>query len=255
MCKVNLYSKIEIFHLILLRYLEHLLPKGSYALKGGCNLRFFLGSIRYSEGIDLDVWEIPPDKLQERVDKLLVSKDFKMALAAQQIELTNLGAHKQTTTTQRWKMALQVAALSSALPTKIEFSRREKQEKEAIEISQVSSTLTATYNLPPLIATHYKASAAFAQKLKALLVRRETQARDIFDLHHLAQMGAKPDWSKAQLLAQQSALVDRILALDFPIFSSQVVAFLSPDYQVFYQHSEKWEEIQLNLIHYLEHLP
>ena len=28
------------------------MDKGSYALKGGCNLRFFFGSIRYSEQVD-----------------------------------------------------------------------------------------------------------------------------------------------------------------------------------------------------------
>lgn len=47
---------VEVFHLIFLRAL---VAKGEdkslIALKGGCNLRFYFGSIRYSEDIDFDV--------------------------------------------------------------------------------------------------------------------------------------------------------------------------------------------------------
>lgn len=252
MTETNAYSKIEIFHLIFLRYLEHLLPKSSYALKGGCNLRFFFNSIRYSEDIDLDVWEISKEKLQERVEKVLSSKDLKMALIAQSVELVNIRAHKQTDTTQRWKMALEIGGHATAFPTKIEFSRQEDRKVGAIELSQVNSVLTSGYNLAPLLITHYKGPEAFAQKLQALLLRRETQARDIFDSYYLAQNGVVPNWSRTQ--EKYDTLVERILSLDFSTFSSQVVAFLQPGYQAFFQEPDKWEEIQLALIQYLEKL-
>jgi len=46
---------IEMFHLVFLRALA---AKGEdkslFALKGGCNLRFFFQSVRYSEDIDID---------------------------------------------------------------------------------------------------------------------------------------------------------------------------------------------------------
>ncbi len=254
MTETNAYSKIEIFHLIFLRYLEHLLPKSSYALKGGCNLRFFFNSIRYSEDIDLDVWEISKEKLQERVEKVLSSKDLKMALLAQSVELVNIRAHKQTDTTQRWKMALEIGGHATAFPTKIEFSRLKDRKVGTIEIAQVNPVLTSGYNLPPLLITHYKGPDAFAQKLQALLSRRETQARDIFDSYYLAQNGINPNWSSTQLREKHDTLVERILSLDFSTFSSQVLAFLQPSYQAFFQGPDKWEEIQLSLIQYLEKL-
>ena len=44
---------VEMFHLVFLRAL---VAKGDdkalFALKGGCNLRFYFGSLRYSEDID-----------------------------------------------------------------------------------------------------------------------------------------------------------------------------------------------------------
>ncbi len=46
---------IEIFHLLFLRAFGARVDKSLFALKGGCNLRFFLKSIRYSEDMDLDI--------------------------------------------------------------------------------------------------------------------------------------------------------------------------------------------------------
>jgi hypothetical protein len=40
---------IEIFHLLFLRAFGARVDKALFALKGGCNLRFFLKSIRYSK--------------------------------------------------------------------------------------------------------------------------------------------------------------------------------------------------------------
>ena len=50
---------IEQFHLLFLDQLGRKLDKRHYALKGGCNLRFYLRSIRFSEDMDLDlkVWD------------------------------------------------------------------------------------------------------------------------------------------------------------------------------------------------------
>ena len=48
-------QSIELFHLVFLRAL---VAKGEdktlIALKGGCNLRFYFDSVRYSEDIDFD---------------------------------------------------------------------------------------------------------------------------------------------------------------------------------------------------------
>ena len=51
----NPQKSVELFHLLFLRHVSEKLEKGLYAIKGGCNLRFFFKSIRYSEDMDLDV--------------------------------------------------------------------------------------------------------------------------------------------------------------------------------------------------------
>lgn len=46
---------IEVFHLIFLRAITGGPQKSHLVVKGGCNLRFFFGSVRYSQDLDLDV--------------------------------------------------------------------------------------------------------------------------------------------------------------------------------------------------------
>jgi len=46
------------------------------------------------------------------------------------------------------------------------------------------------YELPPFMSSHYTPAAAFMQKIMTLATRRETQARDVFDLHLLIASGA-----------------------------------------------------------------
>ena len=62
---------VELFHLLFLRTLLAGPEKTHIVLKGGCNLRFFFGSARYSEDIDFDVAVIAPGTLKKNVDKLL----------------------------------------------------------------------------------------------------------------------------------------------------------------------------------------
>jgi predicted nucleotidyltransferase component of viral defense system len=51
----NERQTIEIFHLLFLRAFGARVDKSLFALKGGCNLRFFFKSVRYSEDMDLDI--------------------------------------------------------------------------------------------------------------------------------------------------------------------------------------------------------
>ena len=44
---------VELFHLLFLRQLASGADRARIALKGGCNLRFYFGSVRYSEDLDL----------------------------------------------------------------------------------------------------------------------------------------------------------------------------------------------------------
>ena len=66
-------QSVEVFHLLFLAQLGQKLDKKRFALKGGCNLRFFLRSPRYSEDMDLDVQVEPVDTLREKVGGILRS--------------------------------------------------------------------------------------------------------------------------------------------------------------------------------------
>src|SRR5689334_25332108 len=100
---------IEVFHLLFLRAFGARVDKALYALKGGCNLRFFHKSIRYSEDIDLDIRTMSSATLRGNVDRVLDAPAFLQTLRAHQIEVARVSRPKQTETTQRWKVALRSA--------------------------------------------------------------------------------------------------------------------------------------------------
>ena len=97
----NERQTIEVFHLLFLRAFGARVDKALYALKGGCNLRFFLKSIRYSEDMDLDIHTMAIGTLQNNVNRLLEAPAFAQALRTQGIELAKSTQPKQTGTTQR----------------------------------------------------------------------------------------------------------------------------------------------------------
>ncbi|HTU62484.1 MAG TPA: nucleotidyl transferase AbiEii/AbiGii toxin family protein, partial [Polyangiales bacterium] len=160
-------AAVELFHLVFLRALVGKgQEKSLIALKGGCNLRFYFGSVRYSEDIDLDVTVVAKATLQNKVDRLLASPLISAPLKAQGLELTDLSAPKQTETTQRWKVGLKVLGRSLELRTKIEFSRRGAVAGSQFEV--VPSAILRPYALTPFLATHYSAPTAAIQKIEAL---------------------------------------------------------------------------------------
>ena len=87
---------IERFHLLFLARLGQKLDKRFYALKGGCNLRFFFKSMRYSEDMDLDVQTIPVNGLRGRVAGILKSAPFLQALAVHGMNIEHVTEAKQT---------------------------------------------------------------------------------------------------------------------------------------------------------------
>jgi hypothetical protein len=242
---------IEQFHLLFLDQLGRKLDKAHYALKGGCNLRFYLRSIRYSEDIDLDVRTIPVDTLRDRVNQILAGNSFARILQARGLAITHCSTPKQTETTQRWKLTLTVRGLELPLHTKIEFSRQGMGEP--IAFGPVDSLLMREYQLTPILASHYPPEAAFRQKLNELIHRSQTQARDIFDLDHLLRSGVSLQdmalpvrWEDGQKNA---------LAISSDIFKSQVLSYLAPDYQAQYAAPEIWDEMVLRVVEALKGAP
>ncbi len=175
---------IECLHLSFCNRLAAKVDRKLFSLKGGCNLRFYFRSIRYSEDIDFDVETISVDTLKKHVEKILNDQGFRTVLRNnQKIEIMQWSASKQTETTQRWKVSIQMGT-QLPIPTKIEFSRREAKIVGA-EIKQVTADLTSGYKLQPVLLQHYMLPKAIEQKIAALSNRTETQARDVIDLQIL----------------------------------------------------------------------
>lgn len=239
---------VEQFHLLFLEQLGRKLDKRHYALKGGCNLRFYLRSIRYSEDMDLDVQSTPVEVLGDRVEQILSGATLGRILQARGLTIARHSSPKQTETTQRWKMTLTAKGIELPLHTKIEFSRRGINDPVTFE--SVDGLLMREYQITPFLASHYTPEAAFRQKVHALIHRSQTQARDIFDLAHLLRSGVSPQgmepprqWREAQ----QNAM-----SISFDVFKSQVLAFLSPDHQAQYDDSQMWDDLVLRVVEALK---
>ena len=102
---------VEVFHLHFVRLLMAGRDKGGLIVKGGCNLRFFFGSIRYSEDLDLDVRHVSEEALGTRVRSVLDSTVLEESLQIAGIAVVRTSAPKQASTTQRWKIAIRIRGI------------------------------------------------------------------------------------------------------------------------------------------------
>lgn len=244
-------ATIELFHLLLLDLLGRKTDPKHYALKGGCNLRFFMKSIRYSEDMDIDVGPgLTKDKLADLVGRILASKTFADLLAVRHLRIAEQSAPKQTDTTQRWKFGLERNGSPMLLRTKIEFSRRGMDI--GTTFGPVDPLLIRTYELTPILANHYAPQSALDQKIRALASRPEIQARDVFDLALLLNSGIVrgPVNNALCLQAQENAL-----AVTYDMFKAQVVSFLNPDHQSQYDSPVVWDAIVLRVAEALGQRP
>lgn len=242
---------VELFHLLFLAQLGRKVDKRFYALKGGCNLRFFLRSPRYSEDMDLDATGMPVHLLRDKVNGILKSRPFAQILQARGLALDHINDDKQTPTTQRWKLGLTVPQTERPLPTKIEFSRRGMAP--GVIFAAIDPVLIGGYQLQPLMTNHYAREAAYVQKIGALLDRKEVQARDVFDLDLLLRSGVQPGALPKELRARAGAARDNVMTVDFDAFAGQVLAYLSPEDRATHDR-EAWDGIRLRVLTALEEL-
>jgi predicted nucleotidyltransferase component of viral defense system len=239
--RLNL-QHVECFHLVFLRMLEVRLDRARWVVKGGVNLRAWFGSVRYSEDLDVDVIRGSVHALQERIDSLLGSAAFRDMLAAQGLELTRSSKPKQTETTQRWKCEVRAEGATVPLHARVEFSRRGSAEEYALE--PVRPEIVRPYGMLAPTANHYTARSAVRQKIEALANRKETQARDIWDLEHLLRTtGVNPGPFTSAQRKTLGAALDRAMSLSFDVFKSQVVPYLAPERQKTYGTPDAWARI------------
>lgn len=237
---------VELFHLYFCRQLDQNLEKDLYAIKGGCNLRFFHKSIRYSEDIDIDIQTVAAKTLENKVDRILKGQPFLQSLILQKIELVSFTKPKQTDTVQRWK--IQIKSEGVTLPTKIEFSRRGLDEN--VEYGPVDASLQTAYKTYPILCSHYDVTTAIEQKIKALIYRTETQARDIFDLDLLLK---NKSLTKLKFTEEEKKkAIENTMSVSFTDFQGQVVAYLMTEYQEYYSNEKVWSDLQESVLKYLE---
>lgn len=245
-------ASIEAFHLQFSRLLLTGPDKDCFAIKGGCNLRFFFESVRYSEDIDIDVSErIPVHALKDRVVRVLDGNPLGLALRNRRIRIAGFSAPKQTETTQRWKIQLQVDGSSQVLPTKVEFSRRPPSDSAVLE--PVIQSVLAEHQSMQFLAPHYPLDAALRQKVEALADRREVQARDVFDLGGVLIPRAGGDTSALEPvhLALGKAL-DRAMTLSYGDYKAQVISYLHPDHAASLGTREAWDAMQTSVVDFLD---
>ncbi len=238
---------LELFHLHFLEQFGLKTDKSLYALKGGCNLRFFLKSIRYSQDIDIDIKTVRKETLTNRVRNILESQATIRFLLSKGVEIRKISEPKQTETTQRWKILFSTEKTGIPLHTKIEFSRRGL--KEGIEFELIDTTISSKYHLQPIFSCHYVKEAAYTQKLEALIGRSETQARDLFDLFHLINLGCKKVTIQKE---KKEKIKERAFSISFEEFKSQVVAYLPVEYYQQYDDISFWEYLVIKVVEHVE---
>jgi predicted nucleotidyltransferase component of viral defense system len=234
---------IELFHLVFVVHLGKRVDRALFAIKGGCNLRFYCKSIRYSEDIDFDIRTMARATLENNVNNILASPALVQELRLKSIAITHVTSAKQTDTTQRWKLGIQVNGV--VIPTKIEFSRRGLDPEHKLE--PASPELVQKYDLYPVLAQHYSDETAFRQKIMALSKRNETQARDIFDLKLLLDRQAGRAELPADVKKEVRPAIEKAMTIGFDEFAGHVRAYLEPEYFDYYDKAV-WESLQAEVV-------
>jgi predicted nucleotidyltransferase component of viral defense system len=245
------FDIVEHFHLRLLRGLSERLRGRIWVLKDGVCLRLFHLSPRLSEDMDLDLDpRVGLASAQNSVDSVLESASFIRMLNPLGVSGMKFSKPKQTETTQRWKVLLTFDNGDEA-NTKVEISRRRMPEgaKQGIP----NATLLAAQSLPPFAASYYPADSMVRQKLAALAAPGRNAARDLFDLHHLLQIGGEVSrqgltGSSTEALEAGSA---KIRAFSLADFREQVLPFLPEDLSDLYRQKPEFEKMRTEVLEML----
>jgi predicted nucleotidyltransferase component of viral defense system len=231
---------VELFHIAFLDAFSKRADARRFVLKGGANLRYFFGSIRYSEDMDLDTDDLAPYLVKEKVEDVLDSGPLPLLLRMRGMGILEHTNPKLTETTQCWKVAIAAPGLEGPVRTKIELSARNLHGEH--ELGRIPAEVVAPYALRPPSVQHYAGEAPAVQKILALEGRSETQARDVFDLELLLRRRPLAGGSLDAGVLETAA--DRAMELPYAAFRDQVIPFLESDAHDLYADEEAWVQIQ-----------
>jgi hypothetical protein len=204
--------------------------------------------------LDLDVSNEPVHVLREKVMSILDSGALNTTARTYGIDSIrppDLSRAKQTETVQRFKIHLETTS-GEDLSTKIEFSRRGMDAP--IRVEAIRPEVLAPYRTPSLILPHYAADAAARQKIRALIGRRITQARDLFDLHVLRAQPELRDLDLGKVFSRQEleTALANTYSVEYETFRDTVLSFLSPENRERYDSKEVWDQIRLDTVSLIE---
>lgn len=243
---------IESFHLLFLQVLTAS-RQDWFVLKGEANIRYFFGSDRYSNDLDLDIIEREAWWVAEAVDKVLDGRALASLMRSSGIAMS-VTCPKQADTTRRWKIQLaRVGDTEPRLPTKIEFSARTEFGGPFV-LEHVPDTIVRPYGQRAPLVQHYGVAVAIRQKVAALALRSETKARDVFDLEllfrlHRAESSSKPIESEHARQAAQKAY-----SIPYVSYRSEVLPFMDSDVLELYESEEMWESMRETVVLHLDQM-
>lgn len=151
-----------------------------WAVKGGCALRFFFGSPRYSVDLDIDVHEFSESALKSALEPATTSTDRVL----KQRRIGSIESHTLAKAGQnvlRIKFTLKTTE-GESVPTKIEFSRRTMPLLRFAVTKAPAPNVRESAALPAFLLPTYPRDAMVALKTAALTDRNRNAIRDIFDL-------------------------------------------------------------------------
>jgi hypothetical protein len=114
--------------------------------------------------------------------------------------------------------------------------------------------LIQRYRLYPIRVQHYTTEAAFRQKISALASRKQTQARDVFDLKLLLDAGEGRKPVPAGTSKSLPGAMENAVGVGYDQFVSQVWAYLAPEDQEDYRDRKIWEALQEEVVNALQAL-
>lgn len=246
----------ESFHLAFLQALATRANRSAWALKGGGNLRFFYGSERFSEDVDLDTFDIEPWAFQDRVDQTLASDLLRRTLGLLGSRIDYLNPKERSETKSKWVVGVRQPSEAEPVYTQIEISHREYPYREFAKVEPVTEIAVARYAAALRRPTfgHYLPRAAVAQKIDALWGRDVRQPRDVFDLDLLFRIAPEAVSPGDVEEAGLRAALTRIFEIGYDEYRAKVLSFIEPDALPLYESIEAWESMQVTVAERLEAL-
>ena len=214
-------------------------PSGAPALrlKGGVNLRLFLGSPRYSEDIDFDLAPKRGPKFLNHLKQLLADSRFLaelLELGITDLSINKIHGGRGDSHGFRQKLTLTHGGVKYA--TKIEVSYREETPAGDAKCLPIPDRFCQRYGVVSGVrVAAYPKMVAAMHKVLALSRRDPPQTRDAFDFDHLIH-DSDPELADAarrlvqtrMTVAQVLAAAETVAALDHASFKFQVAEYL-PD--------------------------